>query len=303
MTLRVLYITGWRRSGSTLLGNLLNEVSGVVHVGELHYLWQFGRQSAGTNTSCGCGQAIPKCPLWHSAMAKAMPGAGAHPERAQVAMGAQRRYLRTRHTRRRLAEATGRRKVPAAVDTALERITTVYRAVAEVSGSGLVVDSSKFPAEAAGLCGRTDVDVRVLHLVRDPRATAHSWRDTKDYIPAIGMRRNGAYWTAFNAASDRIGRAFPERYMRLRYEDFVSDPAAALSNTLHLAGLSARLPIDRRGFVDLGVNHTVTGNPNRLSRGVVQLRPDEAWRRELPTLHRRTAALLAGPLMRRYGYH
>jgi hypothetical protein len=47
----------------------------------------------------------------------------------------------------------------------------------------------------------------------------------------------------------------------------------------------------------------VTGNPDRLNRGPVQLRPDEAWRRELPRLHRRTAALLAGPLMHRYGYH
>ena len=38
------------------------------------------------------------------------------------------------------------------------------------------VHSSKFPAEAAALCRVPGLDVRVLHLVRDPRATARSWR-------------------------------------------------------------------------------------------------------------------------------
>ena len=35
VSLTVLYITGWCRSGSTVLGNVLAEVPGVVHVGEL----------------------------------------------------------------------------------------------------------------------------------------------------------------------------------------------------------------------------------------------------------------------------
>lgn len=302
MTIRVLYITGWRRSGSTLVGQLLNEVPGVVHVGELHYIWQQGLQSTRLAGACGCGRSIPECPLWHSAMAMAMSAPSVRAERGRLAAHGQLRDLRTRHVRRRLAEATGRRKVPSAVDAALERTTMIYRAVAEVSRSSLVVDSSTHPAEAAALCGRTDVDMRVLHLVRDPRASAHSSRYGEAGLPAMGASRSGMHWAAFNAASDRIGRAFPERYLRIRYEDFARDPATALSHVLHLVGLSARLPIDRTGIADLGVNHTVGGRGVPPMQGPVHVHPDDGWRTELPRLHKRLAALLAGPLMRRYGY-
>ena len=37
---RVLYILGWGRSGSTVLGNILGEVDGFFCAGELHYLWE-----------------------------------------------------------------------------------------------------------------------------------------------------------------------------------------------------------------------------------------------------------------------
>jgi hypothetical protein len=110
------------------------------------------------------------------------------------------------------------------------------------------------------------------------------------------------YWTGFNAASDRIGAAFPERYLRLRYEDLARDPAGALHRTLELAGLDAPSPVDGGGQAVLGVNHTVTGNPDRLARGTVRVRPDDAWRSGLSGRHRVAAAVLAAPLLRRYGY-
>ena len=37
--LTVLCITGWCRNGSTIIGNILGEVPGCFHVGELHFLW------------------------------------------------------------------------------------------------------------------------------------------------------------------------------------------------------------------------------------------------------------------------
>ena len=50
---RILYITGWLRSGSTVLGNVLGELPGVLHVGELHYLWRNGILGAGSNGPAG----------------------------------------------------------------------------------------------------------------------------------------------------------------------------------------------------------------------------------------------------------
>lgn len=162
---RVLYITGWMRSGSTLLGNVLNELPGVRHIGELHFLWKNGVLGAGTNSMCGCGQPLTECPLWSEALA-ALP-AGVTEATAHRMLALQRQLMRTRHTLARLAEARGARRPAPEVAELLDQSAAVYRRMAERGADRLVVDGSKCPAEAAALLGRSDLDVRVLHIVRE----------------------------------------------------------------------------------------------------------------------------------------
>ena len=50
--LTVLYVSGWCRSGSTVLGNVLAEVPGFFHAGELRYLWLNGVLGSGSNRRC-----------------------------------------------------------------------------------------------------------------------------------------------------------------------------------------------------------------------------------------------------------
>ncbi|WP_242891985.1 sulfotransferase [Actinomadura litoris] len=293
---RVLYVTGWCRSGTTLLGNLLGEVPGVVHVGELRYLWTNGVLGRGTNTLCGCGRPVASCPLWSGVIARL---AGDDPAGyAERAVRRQAEALRTRHTGRRLAEARALRPPHPAVGD----LVRLYGAIAAESGAGLIVDTGKFPAEAAALCGVPGLDARVLHAVRDPRATAESWRRAKEYIPAMGPARSTGYWVGFNLASERIGRAFPDRFRRLRHEDLAARPRAALAAVMEHAGLAGEPPVGADGTADLGVNHTVTGNPDRLRHGPVRVREDDAWTRTQPASARRTATMIAAPLLARYGY-
>src|SRR5689334_9575683 len=115
---RVLYITGWMRSGSTLLGNVLNELPGVLHVGELHYLWRNGVLKEGTNTQCGCGRDLTECDLWSSVL---YANGTAEPAAAQRMAVQQQRFLRTRHTRARLADWTKGGRSSRAVDEATGR--------------------------------------------------------------------------------------------------------------------------------------------------------------------------------------
>lgn len=294
--MRVLYVTGWCRSGSTVLANLLGELPGVTHAGEMTYLWANGVLRTGTNTICGCGQDLSSCAIWTRVLAEVADG---DPRGAAAEMVAgHEAYLRTRHTRARLAEAESPRRVR----PLLERTAACYRAIGDILGAEVVVDSSKFPAEAATLCRMPDLDVRILHLVRDPRATAYSWWRAKSYIPAMGVARSTAYWTGFNLASERVGRAFPDRYLRVRYEDFAERPAEVTAAVMRLAGLDGPPPVDAAGAATLGPNHTVTGNPDRLRHGPVTIRADDAWRRGLPRGEALVAAGLALPLLRRYGY-
>ncbi|MFG2006887.1 sulfotransferase [Spirillospora sp. NPDC048911] len=295
---RVLYITGWTRSGSTLLGNVLGELPGVQHVGELHYLWRNGVLKAGTNSCCGCGLDLRKCDLWASVIETG--GADEGTARRQEAL--QQRFLRTRHTRTRLSESRDGRPPTNGTAEAVERIAGVYHMLAGLGGERLIVDGSKYPAEAAALLGRDDLDVRVLHMVRDPRPTAYSYKRAKDYIDPMSPALSSGYWTAFNLASELVGRAAGERYLRVRHEDLCREPRRVVERVMRFAGLDGEPPVDDRGRVGLGENHTVTGNPDRLSSGTTVIRSDERWRTGLSRREIAAATAPALPLLTRYGY-
>src|ERR1022692_3637443 len=61
------------------------------------------------------------------------------------------------------------------LDEYISYYARLYAAIIKVSGCELVVDSSKHPSLAHCLRWLPDVDLRVLHLVRDSRAVAYSW--------------------------------------------------------------------------------------------------------------------------------
>ncbi|MEV5568867.1 sulfotransferase [Spirillospora sp. NPDC052269] len=298
--IKVVYVTGWCRSGTTLIGNLLAELDGVAHVGELRYLWSNGVLGTGTNRSCGCGDEIERCALWSAVLTRVAGGDPARRrEHAERAVRRQDASLRTRHTRARLTAARAR---SLAVPPAVDDMVRLYEAIAEESGASVIVDSGKFPAEAAALCGARGVDARVLHVVRDPRATAESWRTAKEYIPPMPPVRSTGYWVGFNLASELIGRAFPDRYLRVRYEDFTREPRAALARAMRMAGLTGEPPVDAGGEAILHVNHTVTGNPDRLRRGPVRIRRDDRWLGTQPPRDRTLATAVALPMLPAYGY-
>ncbi|MDG4785122.1 sulfotransferase [Micromonospora sp. WMMD1102] len=292
--MKVVYITGWLRSGSTILGNVLNELPGVLHVGELHYLWQNGVLRHGTNSLCGCGEQVETCPLWSSVVATLDA-----PDLSRLAtqmMRWQRGALRTRHTRARLANT------PEQARAVVDRTVALYRALAERGASRAIVDSSKYPAEAAALLNRPDVDLRLVHIVRDPRATAYSYLRAKRYIDPMSPAASTSNWVGFNLASELVGNASNGRYLRVRHEDLTREPRRVVAEVLRFAGLDDESPVDDDGKVTLGVNHTVTGNPDRLGQGTVAIRPDERWRTELPAGHAAVSTALALPLLRRYRY-
>ncbi|MFI8308377.1 sulfotransferase [Streptomyces sp. NPDC085927] len=297
---RVLYITGWMRSGSTLLGNILQELPGVQHVGELHYLWQNGVLRTGTNSSCGCGLSLTDCPLW-SRVLRDLDVTDMEATARRTAM-LQRALLRTRHTPARLAETRGTAWPAPGVTELLDRTVEIYRLLGGRGSERLTVDSSKCPAEAAALLGRSDLDVRILHIVRDPRATALSYRRAKEYIDPMSPARSSAYWTAFNAASALMEKAAVGRFLRVRHEDLCSRPRETVSEVMRFAGLDDDPPVDGSGKVVLGGNHTVTGNPDRLQHGPTLVRPDERWRTQLSARDIAAATTAAAPLLALYGY-
>lgn len=296
--LKILCITGWCRNGSTIIGNVLNEVPGFFHVGELHFLWK-NAAGSGSNCQCGCGRPLQECPTWSQILPVGRPAGVSAQAHAATVIARQRAYVRTRHT-----WALLRRGLHCAgVREHADLMRRVYFAIAEVTGARVLVDTTKIPGESALLPHLAGIETYYVHLVRDPRAVAGSWHQAKDYAYAMSASRSTAYWTGFNLAARALTQRYPQRALTVRYEDFIKEPAVTLAAMLRLCGAApGEVPLSGR-VIDLGVNHTVTGNPDRFSSGTTVIRDsDDSWRDTLPSSARLAASALSWPLLRRYGY-
>ena len=68
--LRVIYISGWGRSGTTIVDRLLGQLPGFFSVGELRSLWD----SDPSTQLCSCGHTIAECPVWAPSLSGAIGG-------------------------------------------------------------------------------------------------------------------------------------------------------------------------------------------------------------------------------------
>ena len=305
--LRVLSLTGGGRSGSTIFGNVLGQVNGFFHGGELCYLWNRGVRA---DAPCGCGVPFSQCPVWTEVMAdKAVASFASIRERLERFPRAGNRSLPLVMIHPSLSRSI-------VADAALygNQLMALYKAIARVTGARVIVDSSKAPSHVYVLARMTGIDLRLVHLLRDPRAAAHSWhrRVLRDDVGEDGSRemtrtsiaRGALKWAYSNAMIDAVTRRFArERYQRVRYEDVVRDPVAMLSRiAAYATDGEAELPFSSRTEIELEPTHTVWGNPNRLRTGPVRLREDDEWRSAMAAADRAVVTALTWPLLLRYGY-
>ena len=294
----ILCITGWCRSGSTIIGNILGQVPGFFHVGELHFLWQ-NAVGRGSNNLCGCGTELALCPVWSQILTVGQQAGVSAEAFADAVVRRQHACVRTRHTWRVLRRGL----CGADIREHAALMASVYRAIAERTAARVIVDTTKIPGEAALLPGLDGVAPYYVHLVRDPRAVAQSWSQQKQYAYVMPSWKSTAYWHGFNLASQAITRRYPDRSLFLRYEDFIARPADVVAALLRLCGTEASLNPVRGGAVELRTNHTVTGNPDRFRSGRTVIRGrDDSWRTGLNGHAKLSAVTLSWPLLRRYGY-
>jgi hypothetical protein len=152
------------------------------------------------------------------------------------------------------------------------------------SGKNIIVDSSKSSRSMTGrflaMKKLAHQDVYVLHLVRNGLDTMSSllrtgsnW-DLEGYhvLPEPTILRATIGWVSANAWTNILGAFLPpERYLRLRYEDFISEPSFWMRKVSQFAGFDPGELIDkieRDEFFEVG--HQVGGNRVRL-KGRVKL--------------------------------
>lgn len=305
---KVLFIGGYSRSGSTLLLRAFAEAPDVVAVGELVNIWSRGYIQ---DQLCGCGQPFSKCQFWSQV--------------SDVAFGRESDTVPARDLAR-LQEAVHEfpgylrlwlpsmrtRSYKRALEEYSQIISSLYRAISLVSGSRLIVDSSKLPQFARMLSEVPSVELHLVHLVRDSRGTAFSWSRSKvrpeihwsrQEMARYGVVRSSVEWDAYNAILS-LDQRRPSSYSVLRYEDLVRAPGkemSALAKHIGEEAVASEL-LNTHDAVALSVSHTVSGNPSRFVTGNTFIIGDAEWQNAMPMRERVITTLLTAPLLYRYRY-
>jgi sulfotransferase family protein len=290
--LKVVYVLGAARSGTSLLTSLLGELDGVFAAAEMRILWKEHQSRL-----CGCGAPIAECPVWGEVVRAAKAESGLD-DPGQFMM-LQAATTRIRHLPQRLIRgAIGQ------ADTYLRVMESMYLSLSEASGAGVIVDSSKSPAEAVLLDSSRSTLTYLIHVVRDPRGVAYSWERVGRQSPAKrkSALKSAATWVASNAAAELAMSAHPvERRIRVKYEDYVIDPAATLAKVARLVGIDPGKMDFLRGSAPRVSRHMVGGNALRFVE-IVTLNPDTEWHYHLPASRAALVVAATFPLFVRYGY-
>lgn len=304
---KVLYIGGYSRSGSTLLLRLLGQLEGFVGVGEV---WDIWRRSFIENQLCGCGRPFSACEFWQAVIDAAYGGF------AQVDVDAMQALRRSVQSNRHIPllalpslRTAGYQKN---LDIYTGALGKLYRGLHEVSGGKIIVDSSKVPPYAFLLGQVAGVDLNIVHLVRDSRATAYSWQRKKArpeihwkkaYMDQYSPVRSALEWNVMNWLL-HVQKDNCASYTRIRYEELVHEPRQAIVRiATNLGDIHPDTQYFENGHtVRLGVDHTLSGNPNRFQQGEVKIRIDDEWQEKMTPGEKRLVTVLTWPLLRKYGY-
>ena len=299
--LKVIYIAGDGRSGSTLLDRLIGAYQGVFSCGELGNLLTSLRAE---DQYCACGARTGECPFWKSVMrswSSAVPGFS-----EQEYSALQHRYERLRALFRPWNELS----LTAPKFTRYSEYTrALFMVIADIAGAKAIIDSSKNPARALALSRVDGINLRMLHLVRDVRGVAYSlripYRERPKEGPFANVKRRShlrfaGTWALVNFFCERVKTKLHGPSLFVRYEDYTADPDAVLSGVARLLDMpSIRYEVGAGHL--LQQSHQVAGNEVRF-KPVQAIATDEMWRRKFGFAMQKGLYLLVLPLMLRYRY-
>jgi hypothetical protein len=182
-------------------------------------------------------------------------------------------------------------------------IGAVYEAYAAARGKTRWGDKTPMYMQRLPLLERLFPDALYVHLIRDGRDTAVSFLSmapgivTRTWAHPETAGQFACQWRAEIEAARALGARVEERYLEVRYEELVAEPAEQLRRISEHAGLTFDpAMLDYAGHVD------VSAKPHQQS---LQREPTPGlrdWRSELSAADVAAFEEVAGDLLRELGY-
>lgn len=303
--IRYVCMPGSPFTGSTLLGLLLNEHPQCASMGAATGLIR----SVDLSTyACSCGKLFLECEFWNHIAARTR--ALGHPVNV-FETNFWNTHLRLSHNRvinALIVRSLGWGQLNDLRDTVVGKVAAVRRAISDTgwntwslasavlerTGKRVFIDTARDHQRPKYLSTHPSLDVKVIHLIRDPRGNAASIMKHTGVDAAAAARR----WTHYNREAARVRRYLPKQsWMTLHYEDLCADPTGVLDR------ISDFLQVERAGLHPgpRDPERHVIGNPMRL-KALSEIREDRSWRTQLGSAELDVIARITGTTSHGLGF-
>ncbi|MDP2469267.1 MAG: sulfotransferase [Candidatus Palauibacterales bacterium] len=286
--------------GATLLSLLLNNHSAVTSLGDTIPARKY------LGSACSCRRAVRDCPFWSEVLegleaTRFTEGEKVLPLWPRISPRWQKWNRLAALGLGTVAHVAGPRTwslVGRDRDEYADTYSRFYALVRRLHGTQLFVDGSKSMSKAFVLASIfPEADVRIIHLVRDPRD--YHCSNLKNNPDTATLASSTREWLdrhlAILAMSKMIRR---KKYLRIRYEDLCEQPEQTVATIL------GTLEVD---YEDLfhpqteGRKNHVIGN-DTMADFDGTIRPSTKWRSRLTAIDVRQIERRTRPLFGRFGY-
>lgn len=290
-------------TGSTLLGTLLNEHPACASIGAATGLI---RRVDLSNYRCSCGKQYLECEFWESIAVRTRTlGYPVNVFQTNF-WNTHLRLSQHRLINAVLVRSLGWDPLNDARDALIGRLRRVRQAVSEVgwntwslasavlekTGKTVFVDTARDHQRPKYLRKHPLLDVKVIHLIRDPRGNSASIMKHSGVDVATAARQ----WRHYNVEAARVRRYLPqESWLTLRYEDLCADPGGVINQISDFLGIERATMQQFRG-----VQSHIIGNSMRL-KGLSEIREDRSWQDKLTPVDLATIGRIVGPTSRNLG--
>jgi hypothetical protein len=303
--IRYVCMPGSPFTGSTLLGTLLNEHPECASIGAATGLI---RRTDLTSYRCSCGRLFKECEFWSRVAARTRAlGRPVHVFETNF-WNTHLRVTRNRLLNVLLLRSLGWDPINRVRDSLVGRVSAIKQAIADMgwntwslasavleqTGKTVFVDTSRDHQRPKYLVRHPYLDVKVIHLMRDPRGNSASIMKHQGVNVASAARQ----WRRYNTEAARVRRYLPSgSWLSLRYEEFCADPEGILDRIFQFLGVKPTPILPVQGDAD----RHIIGNKMRL-KGVGEIREDLSWQTSLSPAELEVIARIAGPTSRRLGF-
>lgn len=296
--IKIVYLTGYGKSGATLIGRHLGNSQEAFFVGELKYFWDRGLLK---NYECTCGKKVDSCNFWKNVIDEYLEFFPSIDKKSISNEFRKFEKLKNYFKLKKFEENKVDNTFKLLLDKYLEHNEKLYEIIAKVSGKNTLVDISRIPGRLLALSFSNKIELYPVYLMRDPRGVLNSFvqADNRYY----GENRHSILkqlitWNANTFFSIKhIKKLRVEKFLFVLYSDYVRNPKREFKQLDELFNNDFNNEVKNgKVLINLEPGHVFAGNRSRLQSGNVTITEDTKWKQQLSRLNKVLASVISLPL-------